>query len=199
MHLLRTNAPGWLPELHATHDGDTVHKAPGGGYLLIGFSHIDGHHTPPVPQAIMDNKNNSIPYDKITARDITDTHRRGVCMAAALTFGLAYELWAKMPLETGYADEAKPEQSKPVDHVKTGAMAGMWEAMPEEKKDELRKIAITITEYMDAEDPKGALAFLDRQDFSIEERTALWTRLSSKTRTALKVTRDTVEQLSGAA
>ena len=42
----------------------------------------------------MDNRNNAIPFDKITARDITDTHRRGLAMAAALQFGLASELWA---------------------------------------------------------------------------------------------------------
>ncbi len=68
--------------------------------------------TPPVPQAIMDNRNAAIPLEKITARDITDTHRRGVCMAAAFTFGLAYELWAKLPLESGYAD-AEPHQKEP--------------------------------------------------------------------------------------
>ncbi len=32
-------------------------------------------------------------------------------MAAAMTFGLAYELWAKMPLETGFA-EHEPEAPK---------------------------------------------------------------------------------------
>ena len=60
----------------------------------------------------MDNRNQAIPLDKITARDITDTHRRGVCMAAAFTFGLAYELWAKLPLESGYAD-SEPHQKEP--------------------------------------------------------------------------------------
>ena len=51
----------------------------------------------------MDNRNKSIDFDSITSRDITDTQRRGMCMAAAMTFGLAYELWAKMPMESGYA------------------------------------------------------------------------------------------------
>lgn len=109
MHLLREHAPGWLPELVADASGDVLRKAPVGGYLLIQFRHADGRWTPPVPQAIMDNRNAAIPFDRITARDITDTHRRGVCMAAALTFGLAYELWAKIPLESGYGD-AQPVQ-----------------------------------------------------------------------------------------
>ena len=50
----------------------------------------------------MDHRNNAIPYEKITARDVTDTQRRGTCLAASFVFGLAYELWAKMPLESGY-------------------------------------------------------------------------------------------------
>lgn len=67
----------------------------------------------------MDVRNAAIPIDKITARDITDTHRRGVCMAAAFTFGLAYELWAKLPLESGYAEQEAPTpkvvRHRPVD------------------------------------------------------------------------------------
>lgn len=108
LHLLRTHAPGWLPELVASEAGEILHRAPQGGYLLICFCHADGTQTPAVPQAIMDPRNAAIPYDKITARDITDTHRRGVCMAAALTFGLAYELWAKVALESGYAEAEQP-------------------------------------------------------------------------------------------
>ena len=103
VQLLRDHAPGWLPELVPAQDGGLLHPAPNGSYLMVRFRHGD-FTTPPVPQAVMDNRNQAIPLDKITARDITDTHRRGVCMAAAFTFGLAYELWAKLPLETGYAD-----------------------------------------------------------------------------------------------
>ncbi|MEN9885571.1 MAG: hypothetical protein RL758_149 [Pseudomonadota bacterium] len=101
MNLLRTHAPGWLPELVETKAGDILHQSPVGAYLLIRFRHGDAV-TPAVPQAVMDTRNAAIPLDRITARDITDTHRRGVCMAAAFTFGLAYELWAKLPLESGY-------------------------------------------------------------------------------------------------
>lgn len=109
MHLLRVHAPGWLPELVPSVGGGIIHRAPVGAYLMIRFAHCDGSVTPPVPQAIMDNRNNAIALDAITARDVTDTHRRGVCMAAALTFGLAYELWAKIQLESGYSapDEAE--------------------------------------------------------------------------------------------
>ena len=116
INLLHQHAPGWLVNYVTNSDGGLVHKAPGaGGFLLIGFEHIDGTSTPPLPQAVMDHRNNPIPYDKISARDITDTQRRGMCMAAAMTFGLGYELWAKMPLESGYAaPEPTDEETKPV-------------------------------------------------------------------------------------
>jgi len=116
INLLHQHAPGWMVNYVTNNDGGLVHKAPGaGGYLLIGFEHVDGTSTPPLPQAVMDHRNNPIPYDKISARDITDTQRRGMCMAAAMTFGLGYELWAKMPLESGYAaPEPTDEETKPV-------------------------------------------------------------------------------------
>ncbi len=106
MNLLRDHAPGWLVDYVPAEDGSLLHKAPVGAYLLIRFQNMDtGVTTPALPQAVMDHRNNAIPFDKITARDVTDTQRRGMCMAAAMHFGLAYELWAKMPMENGYKSE----------------------------------------------------------------------------------------------
>ena len=112
VNLLREHAPGWMPELVPPADGALLHRAPGGAYLLIRFRCGDTV-TPPVPQAVMDVRNAAIHFDKVTARDVTDTHRRGVCMAAAFTFGLAYELWAKLPLESGYHQEPEPAMDVP--------------------------------------------------------------------------------------
>lgn len=114
MDLLRKNAPGWMVEIVRAPDGDLLHRASVGAEMMLRFRHIDGTVTTDVPQAVMDHRNNSIPFDKITSRDITDTHRRGACMAAAFLFGLAYELWAKMPLESGYqvADEGTIEKAR---------------------------------------------------------------------------------------
>ena len=111
MNLLHEHAPGWMVDYVPNAEGGLLHRAPNGGYLLIGFRHIDGATTPALPQAVMDNRNNAIAYDKISARDITDTQRRGMCMAAAMTFGLAYELWAKMPLESGYGGSEAPTEA----------------------------------------------------------------------------------------
>ena len=112
LNLLRTHAPGWTASCITASDGGLLHRAPVGAYLLIQFVHVDGTETPAVPQAVMDHRNNAIPFEKITARDITDTQRRGTCMAAAFVFGLAYELWAKMPLESGYQSEEAPAAPK---------------------------------------------------------------------------------------
>jgi hypothetical protein len=106
LNLLREHAPGWLPETVPNSEGGLLHAAPVGCYLLIRFRNGE-QTTPAVPQAVMDPRNAAIPHDKITARDLTDTHRRGICLAAAMTFGLAYELWAKLPLESGYDEDER--------------------------------------------------------------------------------------------
>ena len=105
MQLLHQHAPGWLPDAIPADGGGLLHCCPNGCYLLMRFAHTDGSVTPAVPQAVMDNRNNAIPFDKITARDITDTHRRGLAMAAALQFGLASELWAGNMGENPYRQE----------------------------------------------------------------------------------------------
>jgi len=168
INLLHQHAPGWLVNYVTNSDGGLVHKAPGmGGYLLIGFEHVDGTSTPPLPQAVMDHRNNAIPYEKISARDITDTQRRGMCMAAAMTFGLGYELWAKMPLESGYAaSEPEPEMtSRPASKTIKKAAEPVEELpkvsdpseMPltEDEKKVLRGLIVEIPEA-------SRKAFLDR-------------------------------------
>ena len=133
MNLLREHAPGWLVDYLSAEDGTLLHRAPVGAYLLIRFRNInDGTVTPALPQAVMDHRNNAIPFDKITARDITDTQRRGMCMAAAMHFGLAYELWAKLPLESGYAAPSSGEEVAPAPKA-SGAPKAAAEAVKEFK------------------------------------------------------------------
>ena len=120
MQMFRENAPGWQVETLFAADGTLLHKAPVGGYLLLRLRHLDGSCTPEVPQAVMDNRNNAIPYEKITARDITDTQRRGACLVLAMQTGLAHELWAKMPLESGYQQSEELEIQQSVKPHSTG-------------------------------------------------------------------------------
>lgn len=99
-HLLQDNAPGW--QFHLAHYVDSSHvwKAPNGtGYIVGYFSGPNGERTPDFPQAVMDFKNNPVPYENITARDVTDTHRRALASCAAFTFGLAWQLWAREQVE----------------------------------------------------------------------------------------------------
>ena len=117
-HLLQDNAPGW--QFHLAHYVDSSHvwKAPNGtGYVVGYFTGPNGERTPDFPQAVMDFKNNPVPYEKITARDVTDTHRRGLAACAAFTFGLAWQLWAREEVE----DPMRPQESKPATKTKPAA------------------------------------------------------------------------------
>lgn len=120
MQLLNEKANGWLPELLKDHNGELVHKAPNGtGYLCIQFTN-GNYGTPVWTYAVMDNRNNAIAYEKISARDLADSHRRGICSAAAAFFSLGYELWAREEVAAAEQKvETQPEvqlqQSKPAD------------------------------------------------------------------------------------
>jgi hypothetical protein len=123
MQLLNEKANGWLPELITNENGDFVHKAPNGtGYLCIQF--VNGTYTTPVwTYAVMDNRNQAIAYEKISARDLADSHRRGICSAAAAFFSLGFELWAREEVAAAeHKVETQPEvqlqQSKPADKKK---------------------------------------------------------------------------------
>ena len=118
MQLLNEKANGWLPELIKDHNGDLVHKAPNGtGYLCIQF--VNGTYGTPVwTYAVMNNRNDAIAYEKISARDLADSHRRGICSAAAAFFSLGFELWAREEVAAAEQKvETQPEvqlqQSKP--------------------------------------------------------------------------------------
>ena len=106
--LMQVHAPGWMPSCVTADDGSILHRAPVGAYLMIQFVHLDGTETPAYPQAVQDNRHKSIPYEKISSRDITDTQRRGWCLAAAAVFGIGVEMWTRDPLESGYQSEEAP-------------------------------------------------------------------------------------------
>jgi hypothetical protein len=82
-------------------------RAPdGSGYLVGFFTAPNGEQTADFPQAVMGNTNNPVAWDRISARDLSDTHRRALCAAAAFTFGLASELWAKDEVENPHREPA---------------------------------------------------------------------------------------------
>ncbi len=112
--LLREHAPGWEFHLRPTAEGSHIWAAPNNtGYVVGHFSGPDGQTTPDFPQAVMDNRNAPVALDRISARDLTDTHRRCLCTAAAAAFGLAWQLWAREPIEDPDRDEAPAQAPAP--------------------------------------------------------------------------------------
>jgi hypothetical protein len=115
-HLLHEHAPGWDFHLRPALDGTLLHKAPDGTAFVVGeFVGPDDERLASFPFPCMDNRNNPIQLDKVSARILTDTHRRAMCACAAFSFGLAYELWAKDPVEDPHREEApaKPASKPP--------------------------------------------------------------------------------------
>ena len=112
--LLHAHAPGWDFALKPAEGGGPVHKAPDGtGYVRGYFAGPGGFITSDFPFPCMDHRNNPIQFDKISARILTDTHRRALCAAAAFHFSLGYELWTKQELEDAKAEPAPAATSKP--------------------------------------------------------------------------------------
>ena len=64
--------------------------------------------------------------------------------------------------------------------------SGVWDAVDTDTQAGLLKCAATIGEFIESGDSAGAWEFIERQAFNTDEKAALWTRLDSKTRTALK-------------
>ena len=117
LNLLHEHAPGWLPHCVHREDGDVVFRVANSGYVQIYFCHTDETTLPPVVQAIMDNRHKAIPFDQITAVDVSNAIVRGYCKAAAVCFGLAFELWSGDSMESGYTPtenrvtlNAKPDE-----------------------------------------------------------------------------------------
>ena len=113
-HLLHEHAPGWdfrlRPVLESDRLGNLLHQAPDGTAFVVGyFDGPDGETLADFPFPCMDNRNNPIQLDKVSARILTDTHRRAMCACAAFSFGLAYELWAKDPVEDPHREEPAPK------------------------------------------------------------------------------------------
>lgn len=69
--------------------------------------------------------------------------------------------------------------------AKATPTAGAWDSMDEDAKAFLLKVAAEVIGRV-ANDPADAVDYLEGQQLTSEEKIALWTRLDSKTRAALK-------------
>jgi len=120
--LLHQHAPGFDYHLRPNADGELIHKAPDGTGFVVGyFTGPDGIVTADFPFPCMDHRNNPIAYDKISARVLTDSHRRSLAACACFAFSLAHELWSKEEVQSaanetmpsGDAPAAQPSKQKP--------------------------------------------------------------------------------------
>lgn len=97
-------------------------------------------------------------------------------MAQAAPVAVAEEIAGEVVIDVrqlGNADTGKP-------------LSGAWDAMDTDQKAELLKLAITVGEFLDMDDAAGAKAYIDKQKLEADEKAALWSRLESAQRTALK-------------
>jgi len=119
--------------------GNHVWKAPdGSGYIMGYFRGPDGESTVCFPYPCQDHRNQPVAFEKVSCRVLTDTHRRGLCAAAAYFFSLGYELWAREEVEEAKGEPASttvappaPAKAKPV------AAATKEEPAPELDPEEL--------------------------------------------------------------
>ena len=128
---LREHAPGWEFHLECKLDTEEyVWATPdGSGYLMCFFQNGE-KKTPLFPFPIMDNRNNPLPLEKISSRDLTDSHRRALCACAAFVFGLAYELWAKVEIDQAAKVDATPVKKEIARSPQRGANARQAKASP---------------------------------------------------------------------
>ena len=173
MHLLHEHAPGW--QFCLAHYADASHawKAPNGTAYVVGyFTGPNGERTPDFPQAIMDNRNNAVAYEKVSARDLTDSHRRCLCTAAAAQFGLAWQLWAREEVENPHRGESTPT-AKPAAKVE-GVSDG---DQPLSEND--RNLCLGLIKELT---PEGLASFCEsfRRDFNLKPDAKVAPALTSK-------------------
>jgi len=127
---IRENAPNWYFALEPSPEGGYVWKAPDNTGFLMGYFQnvISGVKLPLYPYAITGVANKTILYEKISANDLQNSHRRCLCACGCYSFGDAFELWARVevkeddqetvdkPTKVGTAESpTKPNQKlKPV-------------------------------------------------------------------------------------
>ena len=163
---LHEHAKGWdfhlqLPPESAVNplSNLAVWKAPDEtGFLMGYFTDPEGIKTSSFPYPIMDNRNNPIKWERISARDITDSHRRALCACAAFTFSLGSELWTGN--EIAGTKETKPpvkdRSPEPVQNLTVAAKDAILKADTKEKLDK-------CAEYLEVRYTNGQIP---REDYN---------------------------------
>lgn len=78
------------------------------------------------------------------------------------------------------------DEGTPATVTKIRPTDGAMESLDDETREAIQRMAVIVSEHMESDDPRGAWDYVERQNLSGDEKTALWSLLPSKTRTALK-------------
>ena len=105
---------------------------------------------------------------------------------SALTYARRYALMAIAGIapEDDDGNAAVKAITKPSNVQPITTTAGVWDALDSEQQAFLQKIADSVLDLMP--DAAAAHEYITGQQLDTDEKAALWTRLDSKTRTALK-------------
>lgn len=109
-------------------------------------------------------------------------------MSAAYKYA-AFQAFAIPTEADNDADAHTPEPVRPITPA-----GGVWDSLDEETQQQLEGVLANIREYMDQDDAKGANEYLARSGLSADEKVAVWSKLDSKTRAALKKANDGAKQ-----
>lgn len=78
------------------------------------------------------------------------------------------------------------DEGTPATVTKIRPTDGAMESLDDETREAIQRMAVIVSEHMESDDPRGAWDYVERQNLGGDEKTALWSLLPSKTRTALK-------------
>jgi len=174
-HLLHVHAPGWQFALRPAPDQGHVWRAPDGTGYVVGYFANGEATTPDFPQACMDNRNNPIPQERITARTLTDTHRRCLCTAAAFAFGLGYELWARVEVENPMREEdAAASAASPNKAPTKTAVAKRPSSLNPERlsQDEIKELVAAVCQVNEQQRLQIVTAFQERFSLPPDKKAA---------------------------
>jgi hypothetical protein len=102
----------------------------------------------------------------------------------AMSAAYKYAAFQAFAIPTESDNDADAHTHEPVQPITpTG---GVWDSLDEETQKRLDSVLINLREYMEQGDAKGANEYLAHAGLGTEEKVAVWSKLDSKTRSALK-------------
>lgn len=143
-------------------------------------------------QIVGRNKNGFYTDEEAPKKSLTDAMSK--CLSL---LGFSADIHLGLYDDNKYVAELRREFSEPErPSAKVTPLDGAWDAMDEESQGFLLKVAAAVVDHFDDEEKPTeaeadrAHAYIVEQQLGTEEKLALWTRLGSKVRSALKKAND---------